>query len=61
VFQAVRKYRQGMNKPEAKLITVGMAVNNFSIADPTDRNMLDVVGFDTATPRFISEFIAGNL
>jgi 60 kDa SS-A/Ro ribonucleoprotein len=61
VFQAARKYRQGMNKPEAKLITVGMAVNNFSIADPTDRNMLDVVGFDTATPRFISEFVAGNL
>lgn len=61
VFQAVRKYRQGMNKPEAKLITVGMAVNDFSIADPTDRNMLDVVGFDSAAPRFISEFIAGNI
>jgi 60 kDa SS-A/Ro ribonucleoprotein len=61
VFQAMRKYRQGMNKPEAKLIVVGMAVNDFSIADPTDRNMLDVVGFDTATPRFISEFVAGNL
>lgn len=61
VFQAVRKYRKEMNKPEAKLITVGMAVNSFSIADPTDPNMLDVVGFDTATPRFISEFAAGRL
>jgi 60 kDa SS-A/Ro ribonucleoprotein len=61
VFQAVRKYRQGMNRPETKMVVVGMAVNDFSIADPTDRNMLDVVGFDTATPRFISEFVAGRL
>jgi 60 kDa SS-A/Ro ribonucleoprotein len=61
VFQAVRKYRKEMNKPEAKLITIGMAVNSFSIADPTDPNMLDVVGFDTATPRFISEFAAGRM
>ena len=61
VFQAMRQFRQALHKPEAKLITVGMAVNDFSIADPTDRNMLDVVGFDTATPRFISDFAAGNL
>jgi 60 kDa SS-A/Ro ribonucleoprotein len=60
-FQAMQKYRQGMNKPDAKLIVVGMAVNDFSIADPKDPNMLDVVGFDTQTPRFMSEFIAGRI
>jgi 60 kDa SS-A/Ro ribonucleoprotein len=30
--------------------------NGFSIADPRDPGMLDVVGFDTATPQVLSEF-----
>ena len=40
----------------AKLVVVGMTASNFSIADPRDAGMLDVVGFDTATPKVISEF-----
>lgn len=60
-FQAMRKFRQEQRKPEAKLVVCGMATNNFTIADPTDAGMLDVVGFDTATPRFISDFAAGRL
>lgn len=60
-FQALRQFRSTVNKPEAKLIVCGMSATNFTIADPTDRNMLDVVGFDTATPRFISEFAADRL
>jgi len=38
------------------LVVVGMVSNGFSIADPTDAGMLDVVGFDTATPALISDF-----
>ena len=34
-----------------------MTASDISIADPNDRNMLDVVGFDTATPDVISHFI----
>jgi 60 kDa SS-A/Ro ribonucleoprotein len=60
-FQALRRYRKIMNKPEAKLIVCAMTASKFSIADPTDAGMLDVVGFDTATPKFISEFAAGRL
>lgn len=60
-FQALRQYRQKMGRPNAKLIVCAMTATNFSIADPTDAGMLDVVGFDTATPRFISEFSAGRL
>jgi 60 kDa SS-A/Ro ribonucleoprotein len=47
--QALRAYREqsGIN---AKLAVVGMVSNGFSIADPNDAGMLDVVGFDTATP-----------
>jgi 60 kDa SS-A/Ro ribonucleoprotein len=33
-----------------------MTSNGFSIADPDDAGMLDVVGFDTATPPVIADF-----
>jgi 60 kDa SS-A/Ro ribonucleoprotein len=60
-FQALRQYREKMNKPQAKLIVCAMTASPFTIADPTDAGMLDVVGFDTQTPKFISEFAAGRL
>lgn len=53
--QALRAYRQARGIP-ARLIVVGMTSNGFSIADPDDAGMLDVVGFDTATPPVISDF-----
>jgi 60 kDa SS-A/Ro ribonucleoprotein len=53
--QALRRYRQSRGIP-AKLVVVGMTSNGFSIADPHDAGMLDVVGFDTATPPVIAEF-----
>jgi 60 kDa SS-A/Ro ribonucleoprotein len=53
--QALREYRQRMGMP-AKLVVVGMVSNGFSIADPSDAGMLDVVGFDTSTPAVISDF-----
>lgn len=43
----------------AKLVVVGMVSNGFSVADPEDGGMVDVVGFDTAAPRLIADFIAG--
>jgi 60 kDa SS-A/Ro ribonucleoprotein len=46
---------------DARLVVVGMVSNGFSIADPTDPGMLDVVGFDTATPQLISDFARGAL
>jgi 60 kDa SS-A/Ro ribonucleoprotein len=54
--QALREYRERMGIA-AKLIVVAMNSNGFSIADPDDAGMLDVVGFDTATPQVISDFI----
>jgi 60 kDa SS-A/Ro ribonucleoprotein len=53
--QALRDYREHMGIG-ARLVVVGMTSNGFSIADPNDAGMLDVVGFDTATPHVISEF-----
>ena len=46
---------------DARLVVVGMVSNGFSIADPKDPGMLDVVGFDTATPQLISDFARGAL
>ncbi|NUQ72196.1 MAG: TROVE domain-containing protein [Polyangiaceae bacterium] len=54
-FQALRDYRQKMGRP-AKLIVVGMTATDFTIADPTDAGMMDVVGFDTAAPQIMADF-----
>lgn len=53
--QALRNYRNKMGI-NAKLVVVGMCSNGFSIADPDDSGMLDVVGFDTTTPAVIADF-----
>jgi 60 kDa SS-A/Ro ribonucleoprotein len=52
---ALRRYREHTGIP-AKLIVVGMVSNGFTIADPEDAGMLDVVGFDVATPQLMSDF-----
>ena len=54
--QALRDYRERMGIA-AKLVVVAMASNGFSIADPNDAGMLDVVGFDTATPQVLAQFV----
>jgi len=58
--QALRAYRRASGI-EARLVVVGMVSNGFSIADPADPELLDVVGFDTATPQLISDFARGAL
>lgn len=52
---ALRDYRQrtGIN---AKMVVVGMVSNNFSVADPNDAQMLDIVGWSIICPQVITEF-----
>uniref|UniRef100_A0A7E4VM31 AAA_lid_3 domain-containing protein n=1 Tax=Panagrellus redivivus TaxID=6233 RepID=A0A7E4VM31_PANRE len=50
-----------MDIPEAKLIVMGMTAHQFSIADPTDRGMLDIVGLDSSTPEVVRSFTLGEL
>jgi 60 kDa SS-A/Ro ribonucleoprotein len=57
--QALREYRQKIN-PHAKLVVAGLVANDFTIADPNDAGMLDVVGFDTAAPTVIADFATGG-
>ncbi len=57
--QALEKYANAY-KPEAKLIVEGFTATNFTIADPKNQNMLDIVGFDSSVPSLISAFVGGQ-
>jgi hypothetical protein len=52
--QALLQYRSEF-VGDAKAVVVGMTSNGFTLADPNDRGMLDVVGFDTSTPAVTGE------
>lgn len=53
--QALRKYREKYNR-NSKLIVCGTSTTNFTIADPKDPGMLDIVGFDSSAPQLIQSF-----
>jgi len=57
--EALRAYRK-QSGIDARSVVVGMIANQFTVADPNDSGMLDVVGFDTSAPSVISDFIAGG-
>ena len=54
--QALRQYRSEF-VGDAKAVVVGVTSNGFTLADPNDRGMLDVVGFDTSAPAVIADFV----
>lgn len=58
-FEALKRYRRHSGIHDAKLIVVGMTSTGFSIADPNDPGMLDIVGFDASAPALIADFIGG--
>jgi len=59
-FEALKSYRKKFN-PNAKMIVAAFSATDFSIADPKDAGMMDVVGLDSSTPQIISDFIAGRI
>jgi len=54
--EAIREYRRKLGIP-AKLVVVAMAATRVTIADPDDAGQLNVVGFDTAAPELIADFL----
>lgn len=54
--QALQEYRQ-KSGIGAKSIVVGCTATDFTIADPNDAGSLDVVGFDTAAPTVMADFV----
>ena len=57
--KALENYRQTMGR-DAKMIVCAMTSTHYSVADPNDSGMLDVVGFDARCPKVISEFVRGG-
>jgi 60 kDa SS-A/Ro ribonucleoprotein len=56
--QALAAYRRKTGIP-AKLVSVAMASNAFSVADPRDALQLDVVGFDPSVSAVVADFLRG--
>lgn len=54
--QTLQQYRNKMGI-NAKLIVCGLMANDFTIADPNDAGMMDVVGFDANVPQVMAEFV----
>ncbi|HEY1664045.1 MAG TPA: TROVE domain-containing protein [Verrucomicrobiae bacterium] len=54
--QALRRYRSEF-VGDAKAVVVGMTSNGFTLADPNDRGMMDVVGFNTTVPAVVADFV----
>jgi 60 kDa SS-A/Ro ribonucleoprotein len=54
--QALRQYRSAFVS-DAKAVVVAMTSNGFTLADPNDRGMLDVVGLDASVPAVIADFV----
>nr|XP_034312764.1 60 kDa SS-A/Ro ribonucleoprotein [Crassostrea gigas] len=59
--RALELYRKGSGITDARLIVCGLASNEFSIADPDDPLMMDIVGFDSNAPTAIHQFVTGNI
>jgi 60 kDa SS-A/Ro ribonucleoprotein len=58
--KALEQYRQKTGIP-ARLIVCAMVANKFTIADPKDLGMLDIVGADSSTPKVIAMFGGGQI
>jgi 60 kDa SS-A/Ro ribonucleoprotein len=59
-FEALNAYRkkQGI---DARMVTVAFTATESTIGDTEDTGSLDVVGFDTAAPQLIADFVGGQV
>lgn len=59
-FQALKQYRKATGI-DARMAVLGVQGEEFTIADPSDRGMMDFVGFDSSAPKVLADFSAGRL
>jgi len=55
--EAMKQYRTGMKMPNTKLAVVATQGADYTIADPKDPLMMDMVGFDSHGPKILQDFI----
>ncbi len=60
VCQALQAYRNAMGI-NSRLVVQAFTATNFSVADPIDPLMLDIIGLDSASPQLTSDFSAGRI
>ena len=53
---ALNSYRLKIGNPNVKLITLAVQLNDLTIADPSDKGMLDMCGFDTNSYQVMHAF-----
>lgn len=58
--EALKRYRE-LTRIDAKMVVVGMTATEFTIADPEDSGMLDMVGFDASAPEILRDFLVGRV
>ena len=58
--QALEVRKSNPKMPMVIATCPGMVSNGFTTADPNDAGMLDVVGFDMATPSVMADFATGG-
>lgn len=59
-FQALKQYRQSSGR-NARSAVVAMTATPFTIADPSDKGMMDFVGMDASAPKVLADFSAGRI
>lgn len=55
-LKALNSYRKTIGNPNVKLITLAVQLNDLTIADPSDKGMLDMCGFDTNSYQVMHAF-----
>jgi hypothetical protein len=58
-FKALEKYRSALANPKARFLYVSMVASHGQIAEPSDENMLDLIGFTHNSPQIILNFLKG--
>jgi 60 kDa SS-A/Ro ribonucleoprotein len=56
---ALDRYRKASGI-QAKSIVVGFTATEFTVADPKDPGQMDIVGFDSAAPAVMADFVRGG-
>lgn len=60
-FEALAHYALESRITDAKLVVCAMTSSGFTIADPNNPNMLDIVGLDSSVPQIVTDFISGTI
>ena len=56
----LRRYREQMGIPDAKLVVIALTATEYSIGSTEDAGVLNIAGFDPIAPTIIRSFCVGD-